>query len=125
MKILFSIVFIVFFLLGLRYLYFYSNEVDRGSAYGFDVGMSKDNASRVIRNLDCGGGCEVILSKTAGGNNVAGVHRSPAENIQSLPHEEMNVWQIRYGGSEKNVLVLNFEKNKLKRMLRYRRLWIL
>ena len=124
MKILFSIVFIIFGIIGLRYFYFYSDEVDQGSAYGFDIGMSKDSASRVIRHLNCGGKCEVILSKTVGGNDLAGVYRSPAENIQLVPHEEMNVWQVRYGGSEKNVLVLQFEENKLKYMLRYRRLWI-
>jgi hypothetical protein len=125
MKIIFSIVFIVFCLLGLRHFYFYSDEVDQGSAYGFDIGMSKDSASRVIRHLDCGENCGVILSKAVSRNNVASVHRSPAENIQLVPHEKMNVWQIRYGGSEKNVLVLQFEENKLKYMLRYRRLWVL
>lgn len=125
MKIVFSIIVIATCLLGLRYFYFYSNEVDYGSAYGFEIGMSKESASGVIRHLDCGGNCEVIQSKNVSGNDVSNISRSPAVNIHLVPQEEMNVWQVRYGGSERNVLVLQFEKNQLKYMLRYRRLWIL
>lgn len=126
MKIVFSIIVIAScLLLGLRYFYFYSNEVDQGSAYGFEIGMSKESASDVIRDLDCGGSCEIILSKTTSANDVSSTIRSPAEKIHLIPLEEMNVWQVRYGGSEKNVLVLQFEKDQLKYMLRYRRFWIL
>jgi len=125
MKIIFSIVFIATFLLGLRHFYFYNNEVDEGAAYGFEIGMSQEKAIHVIRNLDCGQRCEVVQSKTVSGNDVSNMVRSSAKNIELNSEVEMNVWQIRYGGSEKNVLVLQFEENQLKQMLRYRTLWIL
>jgi hypothetical protein len=123
-KLFFILAIIGIAILVVRYFYFYGQEVDAGSAYGFEIGMSKDMAANAVSTLSCGEDCEVILSEDYIKSDVSGSKSIRATKILSVPLDRVNAWQIRYDGSDKNVLVLIFKKNRLDRMIRYRRAWI-
>lgn len=106
------------------YFFFFDNVVVEGKAYGFTIGMQKNDAVSVIKNEYSLIDNEIIISPTLRGNNSESIQYINVIDIDDKYVEQMDVWQIRLGGKETNVLVLVFNENKLEKMMRYRRAFI-
>ena len=117
-------IFFLIILVGLSFLvwyqYFYDNVVISGSKYGFDIGMTKNEALVAIDRNYSDNDIQVVLSPS--------VEKSPSNEIIYMGIKELDrdgvinkdVWQLRFQKSETDVLVLHFKGNSLVKMMRYR-----
>ena len=106
------------------YFFFFDDVVTQGNAYGFSIGMDKQNAITVIKEEYSDIRNIIILSPGIDKDSVNDVKNINANAIVVSNIDGMNVWQLRFDGKETNVLVLFFEDSKLIKIARYRRLFI-
>lgn len=122
-----SILFLIIFI-GLStlvwYQYFYDDVVTSGSKYGFEIGMTKDKAIEAIGKEYSKDDIQVLLSPKSHLNLVSDISYVDVHQLNGDRVENMNIWQLRFQRSEKNVLVLHFSDGQLDKMTRYRRAFI-
>jgi hypothetical protein len=123
-KIIFLLFIIISSGVAAWYIFFFDNVVTQGNAYGFNIGMEKQNAIKVIKEEYSDSRNIIILSPGIYKDNIDDVKNINANTLVASDVDVMNVWQLRFDGKETNVLVLFFEDSKLIKMARYRRLFI-
>ena len=105
-------------------MYLFDDVVTQGDAYGFSIGMKKNEALVVIYEKYNSIDNRIVLSRKTFGDDVRNIKHIGANEISNNVVLGMNVWQIRFDGKETNVLILFFSNGELERMMRYRRLFI-
>lgn len=106
------------------YYYFYDNVVISGSKYGFDIGMSKNEALLAIDRNYSDDDIQVVLSPSVEKSTSNEIAYVGIKELDKGSVDSKDVWQLRFGKSETNVLVLRFTGNNLVEMTRYRRAFI-
>jgi len=107
------------------YFFFFDRVVTDGEAYGFVIGMLKSDAISVIQEQYGSNDNELILSPSLHGDDVESIIYISADKINDDLVIHKNVWQLRFGGNETNVLVFIFNEAGLVKMFRYRTAFIL
>jgi len=111
-------------ILLLKHFFFSEYVVNSGDKYGFTIGMTKDQAIVQISQKYASSGLQVVLSPGSAKNSSAYVIYTDPNQIDAAVADSRNIWQLRFKGSEKNVLLLRFSGDKLEEMVRYRRAFI-
>ena len=106
-----------------KYFFFYNNKITNGSSYFLTIGMSKKEVIESI-NSNYPDDIKIILSPDISKFDISETTYTDKKKLKYTLVKYKKVWEIRYKGSEKNVLVLIFMKDKLVKMHRYRRLFI-
>jgi hypothetical protein len=106
------------------YHYFYDNVVTSGSKYGFDIGMTTDEALVAIDRNYSDDDIQVVLSPRIEMSTSNEIVYLDIKQLNKDKVEGINVWQLRFEKSETNVLVLHFSDGNLVEMTRYRRAFI-
>ena len=115
-------------LIGLSVLvwqqFFYDNEVTSGSKYNFDIGMTKNEALKALKRDYKEGNIEVVLSPKIELNSSDDILYTDVQKFDVEKANNMDIWQLRFDKSERNVLALQFLDGRLVKMTRYRRAFI-
>jgi len=124
-KGLFIVALLIATFLTARYFFFYDNVVDSGSGYGFSIGMPKNEAAAALNRDYSEENLSIILTKDISRNDMREILYLDFSQFNSSISSNMNVWQLRFNKADTNVLILYFSGDKLTKMDRYRRAFIL
>jgi hypothetical protein len=124
MKTFLALIAAIATILLLKHFFFSEYVVNSGNKYGFTIGMTKNQAIVQISQEYTSSGLQIVLSPSSANNSSEDVIYTDPIQIDAAVADSKNIWQLRFKGSEKNVLLLRFSGDKLEEMVRYRRAFI-
>tara|TARA_R110002072_G_C7857932_1_gene526218 strand:- start:215 stop:601 length:387 start_codon:yes stop_codon:yes gene_type:complete len=117
------LVFIILgFFLTVYFFMFYTNVTTTGSKFGFDIGMTKDEAIQVIyeRYYDS----RVVLAPGYSPRPVNEVLWIDADSLTSEQVVGKDIWTININQKNTNSIKIFFVDDHISKMHRYRRFFI-
>ena len=124
-KILITILIIIALVFLSWYFFFYDKVITEGNAYGFTIGMQKDEAVRIILKEYGKEQNIIILSPKVRRNDTKNIKILNSNKLTVMDVQPMNVWHIQFDGKKTNVLALFFNDSKLVKLRRHRKAFTL